>query len=414
MRILFVSNYYPPFEVGGYEQLCKDVAERLQARGHHVAVLTSDHRVEGRQANHDADVHRDLYLGPSRSSSLPVWLEFFALRRARTGRNLARLNQLVEAFRPDVAFIWNLQGLPIELAAACEERRDVAVAYWLAGYSPAEADGYWRYWEYLPAGRLTRFVKRAAGSVAFRIMASEGKPVRPQMKHVAVVSQTMLERGLSEGTLPASAEVIYNGVEYNSFYRPVKPTGQSRLRILFAGRVSDDKGVHTVLEALAQLQSGGHSAGASLSIAGSGPDEYRQMLEELIADGGIEDSVQFAGFVPREQMPQLMARHDVLVLPSIYPEAFSRVVLEGMAAGLAVVGSTAGGTGELLVDGENGFTFSPGDSRELAVKLLLLIEDDERRQQVALAGQKLVQRSFTMELMVDKIERFLLDAIAVD
>ena len=44
MRVLFLSNYYPPFEVGGYEQLCRDVAERLAERGHTVAVLTSDFR----------------------------------------------------------------------------------------------------------------------------------------------------------------------------------------------------------------------------------------------------------------------------------------------------------------------------------------------------------------------------------
>ena len=117
MRILFLSNYYPPFEVGGYEQLCKDMAGRLAARGHQVAVLTGDPRAEGRDVPAEDHVYRELRIGPEPGQQ---WLEFFTARRAKTRFNLERLERVLDEFKPDVAFIWNLQGLPIELAQACE------------------------------------------------------------------------------------------------------------------------------------------------------------------------------------------------------------------------------------------------------------------------------------------------------
>jgi glycogen(starch) synthase len=414
MRILFISNYYPPFEVGSYEQLCKDVADRLAAQGHQVAILTSDHQGEGRRAGTGEGIYRQLRIGPSSGRGAAPWLEFFTARRAKTRRNLESFRRVLDEFQPEVVFIWNLQGLPTELAEACERRQELTVAYWLAGYTPAEPDGYWRYWEGKPAGFLPRLVKSLLGPLAFRIMAAEGKPIRPRMQHAAVVSHYMRETHIAAGTLPADARVITNGVDYERFYRPVGPREETTLKLLVAGRVSNDKGVHTAVDALAHLAGQPELPKATLSIAGSGSLLYRRELQAHIAANKLEDSVQFLGFFPREEMPRLMFDHDVLLLPSIYPEAFSRVVLEGMAAGLAVVGSTAGGTCELILDGQNGHTFAPEDSAGLASKLSSLLKDDSLRQRLARAGQKQVEEAYTLEIMVTRIEQFLEEALLED
>jgi glycosyltransferase involved in cell wall biosynthesis len=172
--------------------------------------------------------------------------------------------------------------------------------------------------------------------------------------------------------------------------------------------------VHTAVDALAHLAGQPELPKATLSIAGSGSLLYRRELQAHIAANKLEDSVQFLGFFPREEMPRLMFDHDVLLLPSIYPEAFSRVVLEGMAAGLAVVGSTAGGTCELILDGQNGHTFAPEDSAGLASKLSSLLKDDSLRQRLARAGQKQVEEAYTLEIMVTRIEQFLEEALLED
>lgn len=412
MRILQITNYYPPFEIGGYEQLCRDVATRLSARGHDVGVLTSDYGIESQaQSTTEENVFRTLKLRPNYGRRPGVAAEFFLTRRRNERTNLASLRQARRIFDPDVAFIWNLQRLPRELAIACEGMAGLAVAYWLAGYTPAEPDEFWTYWRHRPEGRLRRLLKRPAGVVAAQVMAAEGKPAKLRMEHAAVVSQYMRHTGIANGTLPTDTQVIYNGVECESFYQPVRPRGNDQLRILYAGRVSTDKGVHTAVEAMARLAQAGKADRALLHIAGSSSPEYESMLEGLIKNNGLEDSVKLLGFLPRDRIPDLMNGYHVLVLTSIYPEAFSRVVLEAMAAGLAVVGTPTGGTEELLRHNENGLIFTSEDDAALAQQIARLIDDDGLRQRLALAGQRMVSGQFDLEAMVDRVEILLQEAI---
>ena len=162
----------------------------------------------------------------------------------------------------------------------------MAVAYWLAGYTPAEPDLFWRYWTQPPGKRaFLESIKGVLRRAALAQMRREGKPVRPQMRHVAVVSEYMRRKGLAENTLPAHTEVIYNGVETDSFYRPVPPPdAPPPINLLLAGRVSPDKGIHVAVEAVGSLAQARPQRDFRLIIAGSGPADYLEQLQRLAAD----------------------------------------------------------------------------------------------------------------------------------
>jgi glycosyltransferase involved in cell wall biosynthesis len=108
--------------------------------------------------------------------------------------------------------------------------------------------------------------------------------------------------------------------------------------------------------------------------------------------------------VARAQAPHVLAEHDVLIFPSEWEEPFARSVLEGMAAGLTVIGSTTGGTGEILVEGQTGLTFTAGDSQELARQIGRLAQDPALRRRLAANGRSIVTRRFTLQRMVDELE----------
>ena len=250
MRILFLTNYYPPHEVGGYEQLCRDVATRLAERGHAIAVLTSDRGIDKRAHRAEPGIHRLLRIQPQWHARIGPAAQSFFIRRRIEESNRQTLRTTAQQFRPDAVFVWNLQGLPYELALDAEALPGVAVAYWLAGYSPAEPDTFWQYWTQPPRerphlGRAKALVRRTA----LAQMRREGKPVRPEMRYVAVVSEYMRRKGFAENTVPASARIIYNGVELDRFLTHTA-SADGTLRLLFAGRVSEDKGVHTAIEAM--------------------------------------------------------------------------------------------------------------------------------------------------------------------
>lgn len=411
MRILFVTNHYPPHEVGGYEQLCRDVAERLAERGHEIRILTSDRGAGKRPSATEPSIHRVLRIQPDYSSRLSPALQFFLTRRRAHAHNIKCFQALVRQFAPHVVFIWNLQGLSNFIAIEAESLSNATVAYWLAGYSPTEPDGFWNYWHHPPKKRAgLRGAKCLMRRMALSIMACEGLPARPQMRHVAVVSEYMRRKGRAEGTLPPHTQVIYNGVELEEFKQPVRADPDGPLVLLQAGRVSPDKGVHTAIEAVGHLIQEYDVSSVRLLVAGSGPTEYEAFLQRLVDRCHVADVVSFLGWLPREKMPELMSQCHVLLLPAVYPEAFARVALEAMTSGLTVIGTLTGGTGELLKHGSTGLAFKAGDSGGLARQIRRLLADPGLRRRLAAAGQKLVLARFGMEQMVDRIEQFLIQA----
>lgn len=414
MRILFVTNYYPPHEVGGYEQLCRDVAVKLEGRGHSVAILTSNHGVTCGEETDEPGVYRLLRIQPRYNTHIGPPAQFFLTRRRGEAHNRHISRVVLGEFRPDAVFVWNLEGLPHELATDAESRNDVAVAYWLAHYSPAQPDSFWRYWAQPPGRRASLAgVKRALSRIALAQMRREGKPVRPRMHHVAVVSEWMRQKGFAERTLPENTEVIRNGVEIDDFVRPVpSPESPPPIKLLLAGRVSPDKGIHVAVKAVGRLAARRSQPDFRLFIAGTGPADYAQQLQRLAADCGVERLVTFLGRRPREEMPELMQTCHILLLTAIYPEAFARVVLEGMASGLAVVGTLTGGTGELLQDNVNGLTVTVGDSQDLACKIGRLLDDPHLRYRLASSGQEMVLEEYRLEQMVDRVEDLLERAVA--
>jgi glycosyltransferase involved in cell wall biosynthesis len=110
-------------------------------------------------------------------------------------------------------------------------------------------------------------------------------------------------------------------------------------------------------------------------------------------------------------MAGIYNQHQVLLFPSIWEEPFSITILEAMACGLAVIGTTTGGSREILVDGENSLTFAAGDSKALAGQIERIMIDPDLRSNISKVGERLVREKFTLDRMADQIEQCLLAAI---
>ncbi|MEJ2750959.1 MAG: glycosyltransferase family 4 protein, partial [Anaerolineae bacterium] len=98
--------------------------------------------------------------------------------------------------------------------------------------------------------------------------------------------------------------------------------------------------------------------------------------------------------------------HDVLLFSSIWPEPLARMVQEAMACGLVVIGTTTGGTPEILRDGENGLTYPAEDTVVLAQKIQQIANDPALRGRLARAARQTVEKQFTMARMIDELEMY--------
>jgi glycosyltransferase involved in cell wall biosynthesis len=230
-------------------------------------------------------------------------------------------------------------------------------------------------------------------------------------RHAICVSAAVRDVLVEAGVPVSHARVIRTGLDLKHYLNSGKQNQphhkDQNLNLLYAGRIYPEKGIDTVIKAMITLL---HSQGKReirLSLAGSGSVEYENQLRQLVNQAGLTDYVSFLGWVQPEEMPELLRKFDVLVLPSIWPEPFARVVLEGMVSGLVVIATPTGGTTEILTDGENGLLFAAGDAEDLAQKIICLATDPKLRRRLALAGQQTVIERFTKTKMMDEIESYL-------
>jgi glycosyltransferase involved in cell wall biosynthesis len=229
-------------------------------------------------------------------------------------------------------------------------------------------------------------------------------------RHAICVSAASRDILVKAGIPISNARIIYTGLDLNTYLNAEqhpRDADDHSLNLLYAGRLTSDKGIDTAIEAMTKLVFDQGRREIKLSLAGSGSVEYESHLHQLVNQAGLGDNVSFLGWVPPADMPKLLQRFDVLVLPSIWPEPFSRAVLEGMVSGLVVVATRTGGTPEIIVDGENGLLFLPSDPEDLAKKIAHLADDPEARSQMRHAGRQTIVERYTVTKMMDEIESYL-------
>jgi len=166
------------------------------------------------------------------------------------------------------------------------------------------------------------------------------------------------------------------------------------------GRLAPWKGQHVFLDAFAEAFRGTEVRGRIIGSAIFDENQYANALRRQVERLGISGQIEFRGF--RAHIWTELAELDVLVHCSVIPEPFGQVVLEGMAAGVPVIASGAGGPAELITSGVDGILTAPGDVPELAATLRRLHDDAGLRAELAVAGQRRASE-FTPERTAAKL-----------
>jgi glycosyltransferase involved in cell wall biosynthesis len=394
---------YPPHHLGGYELRCRDVARELARRGHDVTVLTSRTGARGTSMDEGVRVVRELHLHPDGINGRLETLGFLFA----TASDCRRLRRAART--ADVVSYWHQSGLTSALLAVkpprgCGVLCDVS-SDWLL--DAAGTGGNWfRIWEKTPSSGA----KRAAKAV-LRVLVGAllGAPVRrPAFPPGRAYFTSEDRRGsyLAAGVPVEDAALIRSGIDLGLFrYVAERPKGESL--VLFLGRLKRRKGLHTVVLALGDLPK-------TVRLRAIGPvedDAYVAEVGELAQAARVLDRVEFGGAIEHKAVPAMLAQAHVLVCASEEPEAFSRLVLEAFAVGTPVVGTTIGGTGEVLREGDTGLTFAPGNSRELSNQLKRLLADPALRDSLVANARKLVEERYSLGFTVDQIEALMREAV---
>jgi glycosyltransferase involved in cell wall biosynthesis len=193
--------------------------------------------------------------------------------------------------------------------------------------------------------------------------------------------------------------ILPNGIELENF-KDIYPREQQNIikkTIIFVGGLKPIKGIDYLIKAMKIITE--KSPDTNLLIVGDGTE--RKKLETLVRELNLQNSISFAGKVTNEQIPKYMAQADVFVLPSL-SEGFGIVVVEAMASGLPIVTTNVRGLPELVKNGENGFIAKPKDPKDLAEKIMLILENKDLRETIAKTNI-IKAREYTWDHIVDEL-----------
>jgi glycosyltransferase involved in cell wall biosynthesis len=189
---------------------------------------------------------------------------------------------------------------------------------------------------------------------------------------------------------------------------PVKLAGRHRRPSSAAptfgilGRIAPWKGQDLFLRAFAAAFPAGEERAMVVGAPMFGEDDYERELHALAERLGIAPRVEFRGF--REDIGPELEAMDVLVHASVIPEPFGTVVLEGMAAGLAVIAADEGGPASMIADGETGRLFRSREPDSLAAVMRELRDDRDERERLGAAAQDAVA-AYLPDAVAERLER---------
>lgn len=393
MKILIISNLYPPHFLGGYEILCEQVVGILKRNGHNVLVLTSNHQNPEVVENSPSDkVLRRLRLYCPFNKKA----ELQRFDRLKTGLYNYRVTRsILRRFHPDLVFVWSQLRLTLASAKAAQSMGYRCFFTFnddhIAGYKNSEFS--------LSPKDLIKYL---LDKTLFRFNCIANL----DLSHSTSISIRLRGQICEKGVDIRNSHIIYQGIPIEKF--PLRDRAPEipavNAKILYAGQLHHYKGVHTLIKAV-HLLPRNRFASITLNIVGTGSEEYMNELRHLASLSNIE--VNFLGRLPGIELPELYRTHDVFVFPSIWPEPFGLTHLEAMASGTPVISTNDGGHGEFLEDEINALIFAKDDEKALAGQLERVLFDAALVKKISTNARRMVEEQFTLARYVARLEKLL-------
>ncbi len=378
MRLLLITNLYPPQELGGYGRSMADFAWGLRELGHSVEVVCSDAPYLKKKSNQfEPTTHRQLQLKGSFQKGVSHILDPFERKKIDL-HNQTILKNMLGKYHWDGILIGNLDLIEHEILGILTKTGLPIIHH--IGFTSPPFDPI-----YLPKEKNYKVVSASKA-----------------------VKESLISLGFAQKNSP----VIYPGARVELFGKkatsrelPKLPTGSinNPICIAYAGLLMTTKGLHILIEAIIKLKYKGIST-RTLIAGAEFQSGYRKDLEAFLSTHNMKHSVSFTGELNRNQLARFFRLNHVFVFPSIYPEAFGIVQAEAMASGLALISSGVGGSKELVEQGVNGLLFQQGNSDDLSKQLSCLVDKPRLIKEFGDRGKEIAEEKFSVIASARKLE----------
>jgi glycosyltransferase involved in cell wall biosynthesis len=376
MRVLFVTNLYPPFVFGGYELACAHTAEAMAERGHQVRVLTTWCHLP--QKSKDPDwVHRDLDLHwfVPQSDIHSAFCSSYA--------NTLQLLNTIRDFRPDVVSVWNVIG--IGALAMLDLLNKIGVP-----------------WSLFLGDRVPVEIAENLSSNVLGLFGGQGSGLYKRAR-ILSVSQHLLDEieSVSGITFPQGSDIVAGWADLSHAVPHEPYLRNGRARFVAASSVVPHKGIDLIVEASARLR----DSGLDFSVDVIGDGELRRYMD-MARTLQLQDHVRFLG---RRSYPDLLrayAGYDAFLCPTWERDPFPYAPLGAAGCGTPPIITRNCGTSERFVDGVHCIKIDR-TAEQLADAMTSVATGRVRLARMARAGQRLMKSDLSFNRYLDRTENAL-------
>lgn len=217
---------------------------------------------------------------------------------------------------------------------------------------------------------------------------------------VIVVSKALKDYAIKKLKVPENKiRVVYNGINIDEFFMERGLDKKNIWKIGMIGRFSVLKGHYYFIESINILKKKGNKDIRGI-IYGSGSKGFKRKIEKWIEEKELKDYIKI---IENKNSKEIMKEIDILVIPSIEPEGFGRVIVEGMISGIPVIATNIGAVPEIIENGKTGFLIEPKDSSKIAEYIEKLIKNHDLYIEISKNAQKESIQRFNLDKMVDGI-----------
>jgi glycosyltransferase involved in cell wall biosynthesis len=386
MRILLLSNLFPPEFVGGYELIALSLATHLALAGHEVVVATSP------LINH----HQDL---PDQPYRIERCLKYVGLSYENTEEeqrvvrgsfidmdNIAALQTLISAFAPDRVLLGNVAGLG---------SYGIVVLVHALGYQPVH---------YMADNIFSDCEKVPDAHASFRRLFNADEALA-NLDVLAVSSRILEETQASAGQTLGRVLFMPGWMEMSP-EQTLSPGSEGFLRCVFSSRIAPHKGTLVLLDAVEILHNQGET-GFFVDLYGGGQvPEFLQRAHAM----GIGQYFRYHGALSRDEMQRDFARYDTLLFPTWEREPLGLVPFEAAAQGCIPIMTAAAGAAEWLIDNADCIKIERDSNGLAGAMQRLMYMPFQEREAMRRRVRTRIRSSFDISLWFPRIERFLLDA----
>jgi glycogen(starch) synthase len=391
MKILTVSNLYPPDIIGGYELGCASMVRALREEGHDVEVLTSRPR---RPVPRSPGVTRTLRLSERawRRAEVPASPAVGAVTEVSANfvesANVGALLDALERFAPDVVYLWNLTALGGYGIAGALAHMQTPVVWHLMDDVPRTAVTVGGQPVAAAARLLSQRLRARYLACSQRVVDEITRAGFGFADHVALVPNWV-------DSMPAPRE------------RRLYPASGRELRIISAGQLAPHKGIDHIIGAAHVLLEHGHS-GFTIDIYGAGlTDRYGAM----ILAHGVSDRVHLRGVLSQHELCELYWDYDVFIFPTWDREPFGFAPMEAAARGCVQLIAENCGNAEWFVAGVECLKVRPHPST-LAASLATILDGRVKLAPIARRAGCAIRESFSVKRAMSAFERAARQAMA--